>query len=145
VAYGYRYTLERREGGPWLVRIPKIPEALGAGETEEQACANAVHGIIAALQAYTKAGQSIPLGDYSGDRIVLPSPVTAKLALHIAMQEHAWPVSKLANELGTAENTVHRLLDLQNSSNMQLIGASLALMKKHARFESTSPVVYHRE
>jgi hypothetical protein len=28
MAIGYQYTLERQENGGWLVRLPKVPEAL---------------------------------------------------------------------------------------------------------------------
>jgi predicted RNase H-like HicB family nuclease len=41
MAFGYRYELERRKNGRWLVRFPEIPEALTEGETEEEARANA--------------------------------------------------------------------------------------------------------
>ena len=53
MAFGYRYTLERQGNGWWLVRFPGIPEALTEG-----------------------AGHSGP------DRAVLPSLVTAKLAVY---------------------------------------------------------------
>ena len=61
MAFEYRYKLERQENGWWLVRFPGIPEALTEGETEEEARANAVDCIIAALEGYTKAGRPLPL------------------------------------------------------------------------------------
>ena len=59
-AFWYRYELERQENGWWLVRFPKIPEALTEGETEEEARANAVDCVVAALGGYVKAGRALP-------------------------------------------------------------------------------------
>jgi antitoxin HicB len=50
MALGYEYTLERQENGWWLVRFPKVPEALTEGETEEEACTNAIDCLITALE-----------------------------------------------------------------------------------------------
>ena len=60
MAVGYEYTLERQENGWWLVRFPEIPEALTEGETEDEARANAVDCLSAALKGYVKAGRSLP-------------------------------------------------------------------------------------
>jgi antitoxin HicB len=85
MALGYRYKLERQENGWWLVRFPGIPEALTEGETEEEARANAVDCLIAAIEGYMKAGRPLPREGaiHTGrDRAVLPSLVTAKLAVY---------------------------------------------------------------
>src|SRR6516162_2304800 len=60
VAFGYRYTLKRQDNGWWLVRFPGIPEALTEGETKEEARANALDCVIAALEGYMKAGKPLP-------------------------------------------------------------------------------------
>jgi antitoxin HicB len=60
MAFGYRYELERKENGWWLVRFPAIPEALTEGETEQEARANAPDCVIAALEGYMKAGRPLP-------------------------------------------------------------------------------------
>jgi antitoxin HicB len=57
---GYRYTLSRQENGWWLVRFPGIPEALTEGETQEEARANAVDCLAAALEGYVKEGRPLP-------------------------------------------------------------------------------------
>ncbi len=90
MAFGYRYTLKRQENGWFLVRFPGIPEALTEGETEEEARANAVDCVIAALDGYMKAGKKLPrqgAGHSGRNRAVLPSPVTAKLAAYDTMRE----------------------------------------------------------
>jgi antitoxin HicB len=132
MAFGYRYTLERQENGWWLVRFPGIPEALTEGETEEQARANARDCVISALEGYMKAGKPLPRdgAGHSGrpDRAVLPSLVTAKLAVYETMRTHGWSKVKLAKELGVSENSVRRLLDLHHSSQMWIIDEALAKM-----------------
>src|SRR5882724_12430584 len=107
MAFGYHYTLEREENGWWLVRFPGIPEALTEGETEGEARTNARDCVITALEGYTKAGKPLPRegATHSGpDRVVLPSLVTAKLAVYETMRERGWSKVKLAKELGTPEN-----------------------------------------
>ncbi len=132
MAFGYRYNLERQENGWWLVRFPGIPEALTEGETEEEARANADDCVIAALEGYMKAGRAIPregAEHYGPDRAVLPSLVTAKLAVYERMRDRGWSKVKLAEELGMPENSVRRLLDLRHNSHMWIIDEALAKMQ----------------
>lgn len=131
MAFGYRYTLERQENGWWLVRFPGIPEALTEGETQAEARANAVDCVIAALEGYMKAGKKLPwqgAGHTGRDRAVLPSLVTAKLAVYETMRARGWSKLKLAKQLGMQENAVRRLLDLRHSSHMWIIDEALAKM-----------------
>jgi antitoxin HicB len=131
MAFGYRYKLEREENGWWLVRFPGIPEALTEGETEEDARANAIDCVIAALEGYMKAGRPLPRqgASHAGrDRAVLPSLVTAKLAVYETRRARGWSKLKLAKELGMPENSVRRLLDLRHSSHMWIVDEALAKM-----------------
>jgi len=131
MAFGYRYKLERQRNGWWLVRFPGIPEALTEGETQEEARQNALDCVLAALEGYMKAGKPLPRGgaSHSGtDRAILPSLVTAKLAVYEAMRTHNWSKSKLARELGMPENSIRRLLDLRHSSHMWIIDEALKKM-----------------
>jgi antitoxin HicB len=131
MAFGYRYTLERQENGWWLVRFPAIPEALTEGETEEDARANAIDCVIAALEGYMKAGKPLPKRGAShvgANRAVLPSLVTAKLAVYQTMRTRGWSKVKLAKELGMPENSVRRLLNLRHESHMWIIDEALQKM-----------------
>jgi antitoxin HicB len=131
MAFGYRYTLERQENGWWLVRFAGIPEALTEGETQEEARSNAVDCVIAALEGYMKAGMPLPrdgAGHAGEDRAVLPSLITAKLAVYETIRKQGWSKLKLANELGMPENSVRRLLDLRHNSHMWVIDEALAKM-----------------
>ncbi len=131
MAFGYRYTLKRQENGWWLVRFPAIPEALTEGETEEEARASVLDCVITALEGYMKAGKPLPregVGHSGPNRAVLPSLVTAKLAVYETMRVSGWSKVKLAKELGVPENSVRRLLDLNHSSQMWIIDEALAKM-----------------
>ena len=131
MAFGYRYTLERQKNGWWLVRFPGIPEALTEGETQQEARANARDCVITALEGYMKAGRPLPragTGHSGADRAVLPSLVTAKLAVYETMRARRWSKVRLAKELGMSENSVRRLLDLDHSSHMWIIDEALAKM-----------------
>jgi len=131
MAFGYPYTLEKQENGWWLVRFANIPEALTEGETQQEARDNAVDCVIAALEGYMKAGRPIPRPSQQrkdSGRAVLPSLVTAKLAVYEAMRNHRWSKVKLAQQLGMPENSVRRLLDLRHSSHMWIIDQALQKM-----------------
>jgi antitoxin HicB len=78
-----------------------------------------------------KAGKPLPregAGLSGTDRAVLPSLVTAKLAVYETMRARGWSKVKLAKELGMSENSVRRLLDLRHSSHMWVIDDALAKM-----------------
>jgi len=132
MAFGFRYSLERQVNGWWLVRFSGIPEALTEGQTKDEARANALDCVIAALEGYMKADRPLPrdkAGHLGSDRVALPSLVTAKLAVYETMRACGWTNVKLAKELGVPENSVRRLLDLHHSSHMWVIDQALATMK----------------
>jgi antitoxin HicB len=84
----------------------EIPEALIEGEVDEEARTNAIDCLIAALEGYMKAGRPIPRPSVPGpdpDRAMLPSLVTAKLAVYETMRKRGWSKTKLAKELGVPE------------------------------------------
>jgi antitoxin HicB len=138
MAFGYRYTLEQQDNGWWLVRFPGIPEALTEGETESEARTNARDCVITALEGYMKAGRRLPreaAARPGPDRVVLPSLVTAKLAVYETMRARGWSKLELAKQLGIPENAVRRLLDLHRSSHMRLIDEALGKMNAELRID----------
>jgi len=131
MAVGYSYSLEREENGWWLIRFPAVPEALTEGETEAEARANAPGCVLAALEGYIQSGRPLPREAevHGADRVVLPSLVTAKLAVYETMRSHGWSKARLARELDVPENTVRRLLDLRHNSHMKAIDDAMATME----------------
>jgi antitoxin HicB len=142
MAFGYRYTIENQENGWKLIRFPGIPEALTEGETEAEARANALDCVVTALEGYVKAGRPLPrvgAGHSGGDRVALPSLVTAKLAVYETMRARGWSRLRLAKELGMPENSVRRLLDLRHSSHMWIIDEAMAKMKAELAIDLPKP------
>ncbi len=131
MAFGYRYTLEEQHNGWFLVRFPGIPEALTEGETLEAAKSAAADCVIAALVGYMKEGRALPregAGHTGAERAVLPSLVTAKLAVYETMRKRGWTNARLAREIGVPENSIRRLLDLYHASQMWIIDEALGKM-----------------
>jgi len=91
----------RLENSWWLVRFLGIPETLTEGETQEDARAHAVDCVVAALGGYMKTGKPLPRhgATHTGrNRTVLPSLVTAKLAVYETMRARGWSRLKLARD-----------------------------------------------
>jgi antitoxin HicB len=142
MAFGYRYKLDRQSNGWWLVRFPGIPEALTEGETEDEARRNAVDCVIATLEGYMKAGRPLPrqgAGHSGANRAVLPSLVTAKLAVYETLRNRGWSKLRLAKELGMPENSIRRLLDLRHSSQMWIIDEALGKMNAELAIDLPKP------
>ena len=78
-------------------------------------------------------------GHFCPDRLVLPSLVTAKLAVCETMRSRGWSKVKLAKALGMPENSVRRLLDLHHSSHMWIIDEALAKMNAELAIDLPSP------
>lgn len=128
----YRFTLKRQKNGWWLVQFPAVPEALTEGESEADARENAKDCILAALDGYVRLGRPLPRDRATPatvKRVVLPSLVTAKLAVYETMRARGWSKARLARELGVPENSVRRLLDLRHSSHLWAIDDAMAKMK----------------
>ena len=62
------------------------------------------------------------------NRAVLPSLVTAKLAVYETMRLKGWSNVKLASELHMPENSVRRLLNLRHRSHLWIVDEALAKM-----------------
>jgi predicted RNase H-like HicB family nuclease len=58
--HGFRITLERDDGGAFLVTCPALPEVSTFGEDETAAVAHARDAIEEALAARTRDGREIP-------------------------------------------------------------------------------------
>lgn len=115
-----------------LVSFPDVPEALTEGDTETDALDQAYDCLVAALAGYIHAGRAIPSPSTAHDSplIELSPIVAAKLALYQTMREQQIDDGILAKRLGTMETTVARLLDLDDRSHIDHIGAALDVLGK---------------
>ena len=116
-----------REGG-FSVSFPDVPEALTCGNSRAEALAMAEDALAAALGAYVKSREGVPLPSRAARRQVLvavPPIVVAKLALYNAMRLEGLTNVALASRLGLSEGAVRKLLDPDHQSNINQIEKAL--------------------
>lgn len=127
--FAYPVTLESTDEGV-LVSFPDIPEALTSGVDREDALAEAVDCLLAALGGYILERRPLPLASPARGRPLVPLPalVAAKLALYQTMLEQRVTNVDLARRLGTVEGTIRRLLDVDHRSHIGQVEAALSKM-----------------
>lgn len=116
-----------------LVSFPDVPEALTEGETTTEALEEAGDCLVAALGGYVQGDRGVPEpSPPHGAPVVELSPIiTAKIALYKAMRDQRVDRAALAEQLGVAENTINRLLDLDHRSHIDQIADALGALGKH--------------
>ena len=127
IRLAYPVRLDPQARGAVLVSFPDIPEALTEGRTERAALAEAEDCLIAALGGYINDRRDIPPPSPGRGRplVTLPALTAAKIALYRAMRARGLSNTALAEQLGTAEGTVRRLLDLDHRSHIGQVEAAL--------------------
>ena len=127
IRLAYPVRLDTQDRGAILVSFPDIPEALTEGTTERAALAEAEDCLIAALGGYINDQRDIPRPSPGRGRplVTLPALTAAKIALYRAMRARGLGNTALAEQLGTAEGTVRRLLDLDHRSHIGQVEAAL--------------------
>jgi len=126
--FAYPYEIEQDEAGFFLVTFPSVPEAHTDGGSREEAEANALDCLLAALGGYIELRRELPKpGRKRGDgHAVLPPLVAAKLALYQAMREEGVTQVELARRIDRDQKDVRRLLDLDHRSHIGLVEDALA-------------------
>jgi antitoxin HicB len=126
--FEYPYTVSQDEEGFWLA---KCPDVRGAA-TDDRDCATAVaelhDALVAALGAYIECDMPLPAPSTpvaSNQTIALEPLHAAKLALYAAKRAHGMSNSALARILNTPENTVRRMLDLDQRTHIDSIQSAL--------------------
>ena len=115
------------------VRFPDVPEALTEGDDRDDAEAQALDCLIAALGSYVKRRLKLPApsAPKRGQALVaLPPLIAAKCALYQAMRARRITVAAFAAQSGVAETAVRRLVDLDHRSHIGEVEAALARLGK---------------
>ena len=136
--YVYPASVERDEGGFWLVTFSDVPEAGTDAVTREEALREAQDALIAALGGYMEQRRSIPApSPVRKGQIGIPLPVlvSAKLALYQAMREAGLSNARLAKRLGVSETVVRRMLDLDHQTRIGHLERALAVLGKRLATE----------
>ena len=129
----YPIEILPQDDGSFLVSFPDIPEALTDGMTKDEALAEAVDCLTAALGGYINDRRDVPepsLPKKDQHTVVVPPLVSAKLALYQAIREAQITRVALGKRLGVSEGAIRRLLDLDHKSHIGQVDAALSILGK---------------
>ncbi|WP_158903997.1 type II toxin-antitoxin system HicB family antitoxin [Burkholderia sp. L27(2015)] len=129
----YPVKLEPDTNNSLLVTFPDIPEAITAGDNEQDALAMGLDALITALEFYFDAKCAIPLPSKvrkGQPSVTLPALVTAKVLLANEMIAQGVRKSELARRLDVHMPQVDRLLDLKHSSKLDAIESAFKQLGK---------------
>ncbi len=137
--YVYPAMLEPDDGGGYVVSFPDVPEALTAGDTRDEALAEAADALAVAMGGYVEARRPIPApsAPQTGqDMVALPALIAAKLALYAEIQRQGISNVALARRLGVTETVVRRLAHPDHRSKIERVEQALAALGKHLVVEA---------
>ncbi|MEA3536506.1 type II toxin-antitoxin system HicB family antitoxin [Rhizobium sp. CC-YZS058] len=117
--FTYHATLKPDPDGGFLVTFADVPQAITAGETRDEALAQAREALSLALRGVLASGEALPISQArDGVPIAVEADVAAKLALVQAFRASAISKTDLARRLGKSENEARRLLDPDHPSKI---------------------------
>jgi antitoxin HicB len=130
--YIFDARFESDPDGGFIVTFPDVPEAITAGETREEALANATEALGLALRGIASFGLSLPKrGRHPG---LVPVAVEAadalKLALIEAFRQSGLTKTEFGHRLGKTENEARRILDPDHATKIATMQAALASLGK---------------
>jgi antitoxin HicB len=130
----YPASILREENGRgFYVRFKDLPEALTGGDDLGDSLEQASDCLAEALAGRIRRGDAIPAPSAikrGQHPIGVPLCLAPKLALYLAMREHAIPNTKLAGLLGVSETVVRRMLDPKHNTKPEKIEAALNALGK---------------
>lgn len=121
--YPATFTLDTNN--TFLVEFRDVPEAVGVGETFEEAYQSALDGLeVALFSIYMKERRAIPLPSnlVKGEHAVyVPVAVQVKLALYSEMLAQGVSKAELSRRLQVNQKQIDRLWDLGHSSKIEFL------------------------
>lgn len=129
---------EYAEGRPAvLVSFPDLPDAITSGGTREEAVANAIDCLEAALGWRIKERADIPEPSPAHGRpTIAPGSLLAqKAALYLAMRQDGVRPTELARRMNIKPSQVDRLLDPLHASKPKQFDAAFAALGRRVVFE----------
>ena len=126
-------VLPETDGRGYYVQFPDLPEALTSGNDREDALSEAADCLAEALAGRMARKDEIPppSSPKRGQRLVgVPFYLAPKLALYLAVREHAIPNTALAKRLGVSETVVRRMLNPKHVTKPERIEDALAALGK---------------
>lgn len=130
----YPATFTPDTNNTFLVEFRDVPEAVGVGETFDEAYQSALDGLETALFAiYMRERRAIPVpsGLRDGEHAVyVPVLVQAKLGLYSEMLAQGVSKAELARRLGGNQKQIDRLWDLSHATKMEFVEQAAAKLGK---------------
>jgi len=133
VMLSYPVNLELDTNNSYLVTFPDIPEAISAGDDEDEALLNALDALQSAIEIYFDEKRELPMPSKpkKGQPVViLPALVVSKVLLANEMLRQGVRKAELARRLNVHMPQVDRLLDPRHSSKLEAIEAALLTLGK---------------
>ena len=132
--YVYPCVLHPEEGKGFRVSFPDVRGANTSSATREDALEIAKDALVAALGAYSRLQEDIPLPSPIGDGfepVQLQHTPAAKVAINIAMREQSVTADTLASELGLSTPEVRELLNPDRDSHPIVVERALRAVGIH--------------
>ncbi len=126
--YVYPCILHPEEGGGFYVSFPDVRGALTSGKDRAETLDLAEDALVAALGAYFRLRQDIPLPSPIADgqeSVPLPPIPAAKVALCTAMREQGITEAELAERLGIGKNAARSICNPDHRSQMDRVEKAL--------------------
>lgn len=131
INFAYPCTLRKDSEGRFVVRFPNVPEALTDGATKEEALAEAVDCLRAALVGYMLEDRPLPAASPQNGRSFLVAPDTTirmKAAIYTVARSQGVTAAKLAQALGIDHKEARRILDPNHRTKADRLEAALAAL-----------------
>ncbi|MBI3345503.1 MAG: type II toxin-antitoxin system HicB family antitoxin [Gammaproteobacteria bacterium] len=116
-----------------IAEFPDVPEAITHGADEKSALEWAQDALVVALSGYLEDHRDIPQPSKPkrGQSVVaLPPMVGTKLAIYQALRDQGVTQLELAERLNCDARQIRRILDLDHSSRLDQLEASLRALGK---------------
>lgn len=124
----YQVRLDMDDNGTFLVTAPAFPEVTTYGDTDEEACRNALKAIEEAIAARIADAEDIPhpLAKTRGKGWFVQLPVLTylKAALYMISREAGVTRAELARRMDVHREQVDRLFRIDHKSQMDQIEAA---------------------
>ena len=132
--YVYPCHLHPEEGEGFRVSFPDVKGANTSGATRKEALELAEDALVAALGAYSRLQEDIPLPSaVSGSAVPvqLQPLASAKVELNIAMRGQGITPDSLAYELGLSIPEIRELLNPDHDSSAATVERALRIVGSH--------------
>lgn len=122
----YGATITADPDGGFVVTFADVPEAITAGDNQEEAIHNAREALSLALRGIALAGRELPQPLATGGTpIAVEADTAAKLAVIVAFRDAGISKTELARRLGKTEAEARRILDPDHGSKIGLLQDAL--------------------